>query len=52
MRYILALVAGVFLMKYASNSRVIPPSRMATYKKWLYTYMPTMKNKKLRRAYR
>lgn len=52
MKYVLALVAGVFLMNYASNSKMLTPRKMARYKKMMFASIPMMKYKRLLKAYR
>lgn len=52
MKYVLALVAGVFLMNYAQSSGMLSSKKVSKYKKLMYAYIPMMKYKRLLRAYR
>lgn len=52
MRYVLALVAGVFLMNYATTSRMFTKRKMNRFKKMMFASMPMMQYRRLRKAYR
>lgn len=52
MKYVLALFAGVFLMNYATTSKMFTTKKRVKFRKMIFASMPMMNYRRLLKAYR